>query len=159
MQVLSNGKIMFDDFFEMSYYLFMEIGLSVNSNNYLYDQDTGIQIRYKDKYIKATVVPMDIYAGKNDIIFDPAHNYNLMTTLFGYFLDKESNNEEGDKIGFIAQFIDDNETKDKQRLSVQTQRGLYASEFYNNLYLAFIEMIFTLSGNYLVDLSNFDIIF
>lgn len=157
MRYLSNGKVMFDDVYEMYYHLFTEIGLSVNANQYLYDQDTMTVLQYKEKYIKATVYPVEIYAGKTDVVFDPARNYNLMITLFGYFINKESNNPDGDNIGYISQYIDDNQTRDKQRLVVKTSRGDITSNFYTNLYLAYIECIFILSGNFSVDLANFDI--
>ena len=108
MQITANGKMMFDDIYEMFYHLFTEIGLGINTDQYLYDQDTMTVLKYKDKWIKATVQPVEIYAGKTDIVFDPARNYNLMTTLFGYFISKESNSPEGDRIKFNSQYIDDN---------------------------------------------------
>ena len=151
-----NG-VQFSDEFELNYHLFMEIGLSVNYNGYLYDQDTGIEIKYKDKYIKSSTVPMPLYAGRNDIIFEPAKNYNLMTTLLGYYIDKETNSDDGDRIGYIAQYIDDNPTKDKQRIVIKTKRGDIASKFYYNVYLGYIECIFMLGGSLVPDLSNFDI--
>lgn len=150
MQYLQNGKVMFDDIYELYYHLFTEMGLSINGDQYLYDQDTMTVLRYKDKFIKATVQPIEIYSGISDIIFDPARNYNLMITLFGYFLDKESSN-----IGFCAQYIDD--YMDKQRLIIKTSKGDICSSFYNNLYLAYIECIFKLTDSLDVDLSNFDV--
>lgn len=168
MKFLPNGKVIFDDVYEMYYYMFNTIGLSINSaNQHLYDQDTQIELRFNDKYIKATVLPIPIYAGRNDIVFDPSTNYNLMLNIFGYFIDKETASEDGDKIGYIAQSIEDelfvgkvgaNDIK-KQRLSVRTTRGDFFSNYYFNIYLAYIEMIFILSGDFVPDLSNFDIVF
>lgn len=157
MQFLTNGNVGFNDIYEMFYYLFSEIGLSINSDQYLYDQDTMNVLKYKDKYIKATVQPVEIYAGRNDIIFDPARNLNLMVTLFGYFVNKETNNPDGDTIKFISQYLDDNEMRDKQRLVIKTANGDISSKFYQNIYLAYIECIFLLTGNFSVDLTNFDI--
>ena len=156
MNFLPNGVTIVDDIFEMNYNLFNEIGLKVNMQGYLQDEDTGIVLQYKEKYIKATVTPVEIYAGKTDIIFDPATNYHLMATLFGYYLDKMRNSEEGDKIGYIAQYIEDeNELREKQRVVVKTRNGEYGSRFYYNVYLGFVECIFGLSGS-LVDLTNLD---
>ena len=135
-----NGKIMFDDMYELYYHLFLEIGLSINGNNYLYDQDTEIPLMYKDKYIKATTFPVPIYAGRNDIVFDPSQNYNLMVSILGYYIDKESNSDSGDNIGFIAQYIEDNDIE-MQRVVVKTKSGDYFSQFYHN-----------------IDLSNFDLV-
>lgn len=159
MNYLANGKVTFDDVYEMFYHLFTEIGLGISNNQYLYDQDTGIELRFKDKYIKATVHPIEIYAGRNDIVFDPARNYNLMVTLFGYYIDKESHDPDGDKIGFIAQYIENefaSKERERQRVVVKTSRGDIASQYYYNIYLGYIECIFILSENFSVDLSNFD---
>ena len=159
MNFLPNGKVSFNDIYELYYHLFTEIGLSISPNQYLYDQDTGIELRFKDKYIKATVHPIPIYSGKNDIIFDPSKNYNLMVSLLGYYIDKESNNtEQSDNIGFIAQYIEETPGREKQRVVIKTKRGEIKSQFYFNIYLGYIEIIFILSGNFLPDLSNFDFI-
>lgn len=152
-----NGKIMFDDMYELYYHLFLEIGLSINCNNYLYDQDTEILLMYKDKYIKATTFPVPIYAGRNDIVFDPSQNYNLMVSILGYYIDKESNSDSGDNIGFIAQYIEDNDIE-MQRVVVKTKNGDYASQFYHNVFLGYIEVIFLLAHSFNVDLSNFDLV-
>ena len=104
----SNGKMYFSDVNEMYYELFLEIGLGVNSSQYIYDQDTGIVLKYKDKHIKMNF-NNNVYAGNNDIVFDPSTNYNLMVTLFGYYIEKETN--EGKNIGYIAQFTEDDQSK------------------------------------------------
>lgn len=156
MKFLQDGRVMFDDMYEMFYHLFTEIGLSINNNQYLYDQDTGIELKYKDKYIKSTVVPIPIYAGKNDIVFDPVKNYNLMVSLLGYFIDKEANNPEGDRIQFIAQYIEDDQNREKQRVVIKTRNGDFASNFYRNIYLGYIEIIFILADNFIPNLVNFD---
>lgn len=156
MRYSMNGKMMFDDIYEMYYHLFMEIGLSTNHDQLLYDQDTGALLKYKDKFIKATTIPQPIYAGRNDILFEPYKNYNLMVTIMGYYIDKESKSEYGDNIGFIAQYIEDNPDKTKQSIVVKTRRGDFASQYYTNIYLGYIECIFKLANSFDVDLSNLD---
>lgn len=151
MNFTGNGFVIFDDIYEMYYNLFTTIGLAVNQNQYLYDQDNGNIIRFKDKYIKATVQPVTIYAGRNDILFEPARNYQLIIALLGYYIDKNA-----EEIGFIAQYIDEDKVMEKQRLCIKTKKGLVQSHFYKNIYLGYIECIFILSGDYMVDLSNFD---
>ena len=153
MIILNNGSVQFGDITELYYNLFNEIGLSINAQQYLYDQDTGITLRYKDKYLKATTTIEPIYAGKSDIVFDPASNFNCMVTLFGYFIEKISINN---NFPYKAQYVEDNPDKTKQRLVVQTLDGKkYTSKFYNNLYLGFIEVIFQIS-DISVNLENFD---
>lgn len=153
MIILNNGAIEFGDTCEMYYNLFNEIGLGINAQQYLYDQDTGIVLRYKDKYLKASTTIEPIYAGKSDIVFDPSSNFNCMVTLFGYFIEKIRST---DDFPYKAQYVEDNDDRTKQRLVVQTTNGTeYKSEFYNNLYLGFIEVIFQISG-FPVNLMNFD---
>jgi hypothetical protein len=158
MNFLPNGKIMFNDVYEMFYHLFTEIGLGINNNSYLYDQDTFTEIKFKEKYIKATTQPITIYAGRNDIIFDPANNYQLMVSLLGYYIDKRAVSEDEETIEFVAQYIEETPGREKQRVTVKTNnKGDISSNFYYNIYLGYIEIIFLLGGNFVPDLSNFDI--
>ena len=152
MNILPNGLVQFEDLGEMWYNLFLELGLALDANGYLYDTDTHIQIRFKDKLIKADVRNATLYTGKADIVFDPANNYFLMATIMGYYLDKYG------EPNFTAYYIEDNEAKDKQRLTVKYNDGREVySQFYNNVYLAFVETIFRMTDMY-VDLSGFDIL-
>ena len=152
MVITANGKMMYDDIFELYYNLFAEIGLGINSNQYLYDQDTMIELKYKDKYIKATVRPIELYSGMNDIVFDHT-NYHLMATLFGYYLDKNSG-----RIPYISHYFEEDSSKEKTRLIVKTGNGDIITQFYYTSCLPYIEALFSLSDNQ-VDLSNFDILY
>ena len=155
MHYSQQSKLMFDDFYEMYYHLFSTIGLSVDSNQYLYDQDTGNVLKFKDKAIKATVIPIPIYAGKNDILFEPEKNYNLIVSILGYYIDKETALGDEDNIGFIAQYIEETPDKEKQRVVIKTKKGDLVTSYYRNIYLSYIEAIFILN-ELIVDLSNFD---
>lgn len=153
-----DGTISFNTYIEMQYDLFNEIGLAINGQSYVYDQDTGIQLKIKDKYIKASVNGEPIYTGKSDVAFEPGRNYSLINYLFGYYLTKAQNTEDGDILcGYTAHFIDDNPEKDKQRVVVKTiGRGDIASDYYYNIYLAYFDVIFRIAG-YIPNLKNFDI--
>ena len=147
----------------MYYNLFLEIGLATNSDHYIYDQDTGIVLKYEDKYMKMSFTD-NVYAGRNDMVFDPISNYKLIVTLLGYYIEKESNS--GNDIGYIADFKEEEGKKGfyskkeryKQRVVIKTKYGDLFTNFYYNLYLAYIEAIFILSGESNYDLSNFDIL-
>ena len=82
-----------------------------------------------------------------------------MSRLFGYFLDKYSDNNE-DGIVVFSHFIDELKNPDtkinKQRIVVRTNRGDICTDFYFRTYLCFIHSIFLLSGTWDPDLSNFD---
>lgn len=147
----------FNNIQELYYDLFNEIGLSIGPNGYLYDQDTGNFIQFDEKYIKASLSPDQIYAGRNEILFEPNMNYKLIDRLFGYYLDKCQHSEDGDIIGgYIAHYTDETPER-KQRVVVKTiEHGDYCSEWYWFIYLAFIDCMFRIAG-YVVDLSNFDI--
>ena len=142
----------------LNYNLFNEIGLSVRPDQYVYDQDTGNVIQFKEKLLKASINGAPVYAGNRDIIFEPDKNYALMACLFGMYLDKAQHSDDGDLLqGYIAQYIDDDETREKQRVVVKTVgRGEISSDYYYNIYLSYIDCIFKIAG-YNTDLSNFDI--
>jgi hypothetical protein len=164
MKYLPDGRITFDNITELFYELFMEMGFSIQStnNNYLYDQDTCDLVRFDNKYIKASLDGSPIYTGANDIAFDPAHNYRLISHLFGYYITKCENSDDGDILqGFTAWFdesIPDGTKYDfeKKRVVIRTVgRGDIISEYYYQIYLAFIDVIFKINGK-VVDLSMFD---
>lgn len=158
MNYLPNGVVMFYDMNDLLYDLFMEIGLGINSDKVLYDQENGAPILFKEKYIKASIDGTPVFAGRNDILFEPDKNYSLMVCIFAYYLDKCKESEDGDILqGYIAHYIEDNLEKDKQRVVVKSVgRGLIESAFYYNIYLSYIDCIFRIAGYY-PDLSNFDI--
>jgi len=154
-----DGTISYNDVFELYYNLFNTIGLSVNMDQYLYDQDSGQILKYNDKAIKSATAPMNVYAGKNDIVFDPVTNYDMMVKLFGYWLDKEIAIGENPNIAqFQAQYIEDNpEDKTEQRFTLVLANGTsYTSHYYKKLYLAYMELIFLIGDNQVVNLYNFD---
>lgn len=143
---------------ELLYDMFIEMGLSVRRDQYLYDQDTGNILLDGEKYIKASIDGNPVYPGRNDVVFDPTVNYNLTVRLFCYYLDKVQQSEDGDLLqGYIAHYTDDSPDREKQRVVVKTQgRGEICSNYYWNLYLGYLDCVFTIAG-YKVDLSNFDV--
>ena len=165
----ANGKTFFNDMGELFYNLFLEIGLGINQDQYIYDQDSGIVLKCKDRYIKASINNTPVYAGKNDIVFDPANNYNLIVWLLSYYAEKEEANGEGN-VSYMSHFTEpevyisrktdrDTTKRYRQRVVIVTRSGQNLhTGFYYNLYLAFIEAIFILSGNDEYDLSNFDVV-
>ena len=88
MQYLPNGEFQYDNVNELYYNLFLEIGLFINQHQYIQDTDTGIVLQYKKRYIKADLSGNPVYAGVTDVIFDLPHNYGLISTLLGYYIDK-----------------------------------------------------------------------
>lgn len=148
----------YNNIYDMYYDLFMECGFAVNRDQYMYDQDTSNMLMFREHNIKASLDGSPVYAGKNDVIFDPAHNYTLMSMIFCHYLDKVQDTDDGDILqGFVAYFIEDDITREKQRVVIRTKgRGDIASNFYYNIYLAYIDCMFRITNNF-VDLNNFDI--
>ena len=157
MFITPEGRIGYNTVAERDYNLFLIIGLSIDAEQHLYDQDTGAKLNFKGKYIKAAINEnIPVYAGKNDIVFDPSKNYAIMVTLLGYYLDKESKSIDGDNIGFISQGMEDSPDREYHRLFIQTsKKGRIESDWYQNSYLGFLDCIFKLDGQN-VDLHNFD---
>ena len=159
---LPNGAIQFNDLGELYYELFMEMGLYVKStDSYLYDQDTSMPIMFDSKYVKASINNMPVYAGANDIVFDPARNYKLISQLFGYYITKCQYSEDGDLLkGFNAWYdeslVDEKTGFEKKKVTIKTEgRGFIESQYYFQIYLSFIDCIFKINEK-VVDLSNFD---
>jgi hypothetical protein len=153
MKINNLGEIVFNDRPEMFYHMFDEIGLDINREGYLYDIDNRNIIKFKDKNIKTTQYPgVPVYCGNNDIVFEPLTNYNLMISLFGYYIDTQCPPD-----FFIAQYIEDDETNTLQRVVIKTINGDIYSPFYNNIYLGYCYCIFALSDQN-VNLDNFDIV-
>ena len=139
-----NGKIVFNDQPEMIYNLLSEMELFINKEGYLCEQETGNELLYNDKHIKPATTSEEVYAGKNDVLLLPWENYNLMTRLFSYYLQKLEN--EG-SIRVFANFIDDlkideNSKINKHRIVVRTNTGDISSDYFYEIYLAYIQMIF-----------------
>ena len=156
MTILPNGALIFDDLGELTYNLLNTIGLSINSSGYIYDQDTKIVIQDAGRVIKASVdVNMPCYAGQGEVVFDILGNIRLMTTLFGYAMDKAAAYNGFDS---ISQYIEDLPGTKSTALCIKmTDGSIKHSGFYNNKCLKYVAAIFIIDDN-LVDLSNFDTI-
>ena len=157
--IYNNGIAYFNDLNDLYYNYLLEMGLAINANQYLCYQDSGQILQFKGKFIKASVNNVPVYAGLNDILFDPLHNYGMIATLFGLYLDQCQNADDGDILnGYIAHYIEDNPNdKTMQKVTVKTfGRGEISSNYYHNVFLAYIDCTFRVSGTN-VDLSAFDI--
>lgn len=154
----NQGKVVYNDYGELIYHVLLDIGLSVNREGYIFDDDSRLYLQFKNKYIKTSINNVAVYAGKTDIIFDPIRNYRMMEYLFGYFLEKEKSF--GNNMDIIAHFteeITDEKGTKMRRVGIRTNIGNIYSNFYKNIYLGFIEMIFRLSDDNEAELQPFDI--
>lgn len=81
---------------EINTLIMREIGLEVGHNHRIYDQDTGMEIKINGM----DVVAPGYYGGRQSIEFDPHNNRKLMGHLFGYFLEKHSDETDEDIIAY-----------------------------------------------------------
>ena len=156
--------IQFKDEFDLVYHLFLEMDLDTDENDYVFDRETLSPLAFNGKRIKASGTPKPLYAGRDDILFD-IYNFNMIKMLFGYIINKAIQDPDIN-LQYIADYIEDEprkrifkEDRLKQRLGLRTaDKGDIYSEYYYNICLAYIDMIFKIYDNLNPDLSNFDII-
>ena len=161
MYYLPDGTLKFNDVNDLLINYLSEMGLAVDNNQYLYDQENGNILQYKEKYIKVSINGIPAYAGQNDIVFDPYHNYGIVNTLFGMYIDRCQDTDDGDILqGYISHGVEDYPSRDldRQRVVVKTQgRGEIASNYYRAIFLAFADCTFRVGG-YNTDLKEFDVV-
>ena len=161
MNYLPDGSIKFTDLNDLIINYLSEMGLAVDANQYLYDQETGIILQYKERNIKVSINGIPAYAGQTDIVFDPFHNYGIVNTLFGLYIDRCQDTDDGDILhGYISHGVEDIPTRehDRQRVVVKTMgRGEIASNYYRSIFLAFADCTFRVGG-YITNLQEFDVV-
>ena len=85
------------DEMELTKKILYSIGLEIQPNtNALIDQETGTQINFDGKVLKANTDPnKQLYISKYDVKLEPANPKctKLIERLFGYFIDREYEEE------------------------------------------------------------------
>ena len=143
--------------------LLYALGLSINSgNNSLIDQETGSNMQFEGKNIKATRDPSKpVYISETDIKLEPVNpkSGKLMKSLFGFFLNKE---EELGEIPHPLSYYFDDKTEDdelRHRLVIKYSNGTYYyGNWYKNKCVGYCEAILSIDGSFpLMDFNIFDI--
>lgn len=117
-----------------------EIGLGLNNQHIVYDQDSNTIITVDGKAIAFTFIPNTnfFYDTNNCILFDPFHDFKTISKLFSYYLDKE---QRSGNISFVeTYFIQENENKETC-IVVKTQTEIYESAYYKNKCLKICDII------------------
>lgn len=120
--------------------LFETIGLTVNKDNVIQDQDTRSIINYRGFNLTYNN-------------FDPIENRDLAISLFKYFLKKI----ETYMNLYCLIFFEERNEINKTRIVMNTSNGTYISNYYYNKALAYIDIILMLNGintNNLVSLDT-----
>ena len=73
---------------ELEYKLLMEIGLDIDTEHRLVDQDFGTFVFFNGKHIKAKRNGIEPFINKHTVYFDPVGNVKFMRQLFQYYINK-----------------------------------------------------------------------
>lgn len=139
---------------DLEYNLLLELGLSVDSSHYLMDQDYGTFVFFNGKHIKAKRNNIEPFVNKHEVYFDPIRNVKLMRNLFQYYINKIYNLDNR----YFSVFFPIYNKNGPGALEIKNATECYRSGNYNNESLRYIDLIFKISGEEHVDLSNFDIV-
>lgn len=87
-----------------------------------------------------------------EIMFDPLNNFKQAQQIFSIFLQFQEEDE-----GLYTQmFYDEKNTEDKTRIFLRTDIGNFASQYYYNISLGYLELVLSLSGIIVDNLMEFD---
>ena len=156
MRITAEGKMQYEDIFELTYELLNELELTLTPDGKIYDKTTNNILSFNGMIMKASTNPNEInYPGEGEIGFDIDSNVRIATTLFGNFLQRKidsgmpfrsySNEEKTDK--------DDN-IMSNLTVKFDNDREISTDYYYNKCF-KFIEMMFLLEDDH-IDLHNLD---
>lgn len=133
---------------EINMLIMQEIGLEIRNDQKLYDQDTGDAIKVNGMDVMAP----GCYGGRHAIEFDPYNNRKMMGQMFGYFLDKYSDETGVDALSYYN--VDSGE--DGRVECKMSDNELISSKPYTRDSLKYTDIIMQLNGGG-TDLSKYDI--
>ena len=156
MKITPEGKTLFDDEYELNYYVLEELELQLTSDGKILDPNTNEILSFNGMIIKGSVSPSHInYAGQCEIVLSLLDNVRMVTVLFGRFLEKKM----AEGMPFVSHFseeiVDDTEIKYSRLIVKHDTYNSTITDYYHNKCLKFISMIFLLNGED-VELRNFD---
>lgn len=135
---------------EINSKIMQEIGLEVGQGHRIIDQDTGVGITFRGMELVAP----GTYGGPNTVEFDPYNNKKMMNLLFGYFLNKHS--EESDVTVTTFYSIDDNKTNKGSIECKMSDMSKITSHQYLRDSLKCADIIMRLNGDEDPNLSEYD---
>lgn len=136
------------------YNVIQEIGLDLDENNNVVDQDFRNIVYFSGKKLKYNYHgQIAIINNNTEIYMNLLHNPLLMQHLFYYYLEKEYVFEGK----YFTLFYDVN-SSDPNYSAIEIKNNEYTltSKFYYNRCLRYIDLIFQISGEYNVDLTQYD---
>lgn len=130
--------------------IMQEIGLSVDNNQKVIDQDTREMLKFREKSMKYSSTS-SVHVTKNDMVFDPMETRNLMGSLFDHFT-KKIEDEEG---VYVSIYYDIN-SEEGTALEVVADGEKITSDHYQNDTLKYLDIIMQLNGADSSNLKQYD---
>ena len=129
-----------------------DIGLTVDKNNRVMDQDTRGYVRYNNKDMRYSS-QNSVILTNNDMVFDPGSNKIVMSHVFNYYLGKVQE-EDGTYVSMHYEKI--REEDGASALTAKIDGKEYTTHYYNNESLKYAEMIKIINQSEDTDLSQYD---
>lgn len=121
------------------------------SNMVVISTDTKGEISLNDKVLKYNPNGFTL-VHRGEIKFDPLNNFKQAQHLFSIFLQFQEQEDEF----YTQMFYDEKNAEDKTRIFIRTSIGNFASQYYYNISLGYIELILAMSGIVVENLCDFD---
>ena len=131
--------------------LMHEIGLDVDKENNIVDQDNGQPIHFNGKELKYNLGEKKIHMGRNDIGFNPIDDTKIMSHLFSFYLNKKQE-EDGT---YFPVFFAVNNSEGKTALQLKGETSI-KSEYFKNESLKYMDAILRINGTEDLNLSSID---
>ena len=121
------------------------------SNMMIKSQTTMGEISFNERVLKYNPHGFTL-VHKGEVKFDPLMNFKQAQQLFSIFLQLQEEDEDL----YTQIFYDEKNLEDKTRIYMKTNIGDFASQYYYNISLGYLELILLLSGITAENLSEFD---
>ena len=114
-------------------------------------QTTRGEIQFNERVLKYNPNGFTL-VHNGEIMFDPLNNFKQAQQLFSIFLQFQEEDE-----GLYTQmFYDEKNAMEQTRIFIRTDQGNYASQYYYNISLGYLELILSMSGIMVDNLFEFD---
>jgi gamma-glutamyl-gamma-aminobutyrate hydrolase PuuD len=114
------------------------------------DQDTRDNLSFKSRQMKYSS-QNQVTIGNKDMVFDPASNKSVMSSLFDYYANKLQEEDEH----YVSMYYEKQE-EDKTSLEAKVDDEIITTKPYYRDSLKYVDMIMQLNGSKDVDLSQYD---
>ena len=114
-------------------------------------QSTRENIYFNERMLKYNPTGFTL-VHNGEIMFDPLNNFKQAQQLISIFLQFQEEDE-----GLYTQmFYDEKNAEDQTRIFIRTNLGNFASQYYYNISLGYLELILAMSGILVENLLEFD---